>query len=101
MTVTVDIPDKLVEAFAPNGGDLSRAVLEAMVLDGNRRRLLGESQMRRLLGFGTRIEVHGFLREHGVFLNYEIEDVEHDLLEIRRYGELTPAEQATSQRPAE
>ena len=88
MTVTVEIPEALAEALAPNGGDLSRAVVEAMALEGYRRKLLGESLMRRLLGFETRMEVHGFLKEHGVYLNYGIDDAEHDLAEARRNADL-------------
>ena len=61
MKVTVEIPERIAQAFAPNGADLSRTVLEAMALEGYRRKLLGESPMRRLLGFETRMEVHGFL----------------------------------------
>ena len=29
--------------------------------------------------FGIRMEVHGFLKEHGAFLHYTGEDLEHDL----------------------
>jgi hypothetical protein len=98
MTVTIEIPDQLAQALAPGGGDVSRAVLEAMALHGYRRRLLGESQVRRLLGFETRMEVHGFLKEHGVYLNYGIEDAEHDLAEVRRYAELVQMDE--THRPA-
>jgi hypothetical protein len=88
MTITVDIPDTLAEALARQGGDLSRTVLEAMALEGYRRKLLGESQMRRLLGFETRMEVHGFLKDHGVYLNYGMEDLEHDIREADRLNAL-------------
>jgi len=92
MTVTVEIPDIVAEAFAPDGGDLSRAVLEAMALEGYRRRLLGESQVRRLLGFATRMEVHGFLKEHDMYLNYGMDDLEHDMREADRISALLAAE---------
>jgi hypothetical protein len=39
-----------------------------------------------LLGFGTRMEVHGFLKEHGVYLHYTMEDLEHDMAEAKRYS---------------
>jgi hypothetical protein len=84
MTVTIEIPEKLAQAFAPDGADMSRAVLEAMALEAYRRKLLGESQMRRMLGFETRMEVHGFLKEHGVYLNYGVEELEHDIRESDR-----------------
>ena len=34
--------------------------------------------VRELLGFETRIEVHAFLKEHDVFLHYTNEDLAHD-----------------------
>jgi hypothetical protein len=98
MTVTVEIPEKLVDAFASNGADMSRAVLEAMALEGYRRKLLGESQMRRLLGFETRMEVHGFLKEHGLYLNYGVEELEHDIRESDRIVALRGAQPPTEQR---
>lgn len=91
MTVTVEIPDQLAEVLMANGGDLSRTVLEAVALEGYRRKLLSESQIRRLLDFDTRMEVHGFLKEHGVYLHYSLEDLEHDMREADRYKRLTAA----------
>jgi hypothetical protein len=78
MTVTVDIPDTLVQAFAPNGGDLSRAVLEAMVLEGYRSERLSEYEVQKLLGFESRFDVHGFLKEHGAYMHITMEDIERD-----------------------
>ncbi len=89
MTVTVEIPDALAAAFVRPGSDPARAVIEVVALEGYRRKLLGESQVRRLLGFDTRMEVHGFLEEHGVYLNYGMEDLEHDIPEADRYLALT------------
>ena len=63
MTVTIEIPEKLAQAFAPDGADVSRALLEAMALEGYRRKLLGESQMRRLLDFEMRMEGGPWLPE--------------------------------------
>jgi Uncharacterised protein family (UPF0175) len=37
---------------------------------------LSEEQVRRLLGYETRLEVHGFLKEHSVYLRYTVEDLE-------------------------
>jgi hypothetical protein len=98
MTVTIEIPEKLAQAFAPDGADMSRAVLQAMALEGYRRKLLGESQMRRMLGFETRMEVHGFLKEHGVYLNYGVEELEHDIRESDRIIALREAQAIAEQR---
>jgi glycerol dehydrogenase-like iron-containing ADH family enzyme len=78
MTITIEIPDELVPALTPSGQDLRRAALEAIALDGYRSDRLTESDIRQLLGFETRMEVHGFLKERGAFLPYTLQDLEHD-----------------------
>lgn len=79
MHITVEIPDSSAADLADAGPDPARALLEAHALDGYRRRTLGESAIRRLLGFETRMEVHVFLNEHGMpWPSLTAEDIEHD-----------------------
>jgi len=77
-TITVEIPDMLAGVLAAGGKDPSRAVLEAMALEGYRTDQLTESDLKELLGFETRMEVHGFLKDHGVFVHYTVEDLDRD-----------------------
>ena len=46
---------------------------------------MGESQLRRLLGFTTRFEVHTFLKQHEVPF-YTLEDLEHHRDTLDRLG---------------
>ncbi len=85
MTVTLEIPDDLAGVLT------ERAMLESVALEGYRSRRLSESAVRRLLGFDTRMDVHGFLRENNVYLQYGAEDLEHDLAEAKRHVELLTA----------
>ncbi len=78
MTITIEIPEELVSQLIAAGQDPARATLEAVALEGYRSDRLSESDIRELLGFETRIEVHGFLKKHGVFLHYTDEDLAHD-----------------------
>ena len=78
MTITLEIPDELAAALTTSGQSLSRTALEALALEGYRDDRLTEADIRRLLGFETRMEVHAFLKEHGVFLHYTLQDLEHD-----------------------
>jgi hypothetical protein len=78
MNITVEIPDSAAGDFAIAGKDPSRALLEAFALEGYRAGRLSEAGVRTLLGFETRYEVDGFLKEHSVFLPYTREDVERD-----------------------
>jgi predicted HTH domain antitoxin len=96
MQITINIPDELAAEMASGRADFSRTVLEALALEGYRSEQLSEAAIRRLLGFETRMEVHGFLKEHGVYLHYGAEDLEHDLKAASRMKE--KRKQALSQR---
>ena len=78
MQVTLNIPDDLAAQITCDRSDLSRAALESLALEGYRTERLSESEIRRLLGFETRMEVHAFLKEHGAWLHYSLEDLDHD-----------------------
>jgi len=78
MTITVEIPEELAGQLIAAGQDPARAALEAIALEGYRSDRLTEADIRELLGFDTRMEVHGFLKEHGAFLPYTHEDLAHD-----------------------
>ena len=78
MTITIEIPEDLARQLIAAGQDPARAALEAVALEGYRSDRLSEADIRELLGLETRMEVHGFLKEHGVFLHYTDEDLAHD-----------------------
>jgi hypothetical protein len=78
MQLALDLPDELSAALASSDQDLSRAVLEAIALEAYRVNKLSTAQLRRLLGYHTRSQVHAFLKQHGVYLRYGPEDLEHD-----------------------
>ena len=78
MEILVNIPDQLARQIVPEGHDAARAALEALALEGYRAERLSEAEVRQLLGFETRLQVHAFLKQHGVYLQYDISDLEHD-----------------------
>jgi predicted HTH domain antitoxin len=88
MQVTLEIPDEMARRLAPNGQDPARTSLEAVAIEGYRSGALTASQTRRLLGFGTRYELDGFLKAHGVWEHaYGLEDLEDDRRTIRKMVE--------------
>ena len=75
MQVTVEIPDDLSQHADP-----AREALEAFAIAGYRSGALTSYQTRLLLGFRTRWEFDGFLKQHQVFdHSYSVEDLEQDL----------------------
>jgi hypothetical protein len=70
MQVNIELPEDVSQALQERWGDVSRRSLEAIALEGYWSGALTESQVRRLLGFETRMEVHAFLKQAGVPLHY-------------------------------
>jgi hypothetical protein len=86
MQLTLDLPDELSAALAASGSDLPRAALEAIALEAYRERKLTTAQLRRLLGFESRYDLDGFLKQHEVWLDYTWQDLEQDRETHRRLG---------------
>jgi predicted HTH domain antitoxin len=84
--VTLHLPDELLEALAAPGVDISRAAFEALAAEAYREQKISHSQLRRLLGYETRMEVDAFLKERGVELEYTYEDLQRDLETLTRHG---------------
>ena len=66
MNLTLPIPDDLANGLSAEGADLSRRALEAFALEEYKSGHLTEDELRRILGFGTRYQLDGFLKGHDV-----------------------------------
>ena len=80
MQITVELPDNLAQR-----PDAAREALEAFAIEGYRSGALSSYQVRLLLGFETRYELEGFLKEHEVWERaYTVEDLEKDAAGFER-----------------
>jgi uncharacterized protein UPF0175 len=86
MNLTVEIPDDLVGLLNAAGGDLSRRALEALALEEYKSGHVTKGELRRLLGFGTRYELDGFLKAHQVWADYTIEDLHREIKDLQSPG---------------
>ena len=84
MEIAIHLPDDIVRVLPWQ--DIPRHMLENIALEGYQTGHLSEEQVRRLLGYSTRLEVHGFLKEHDVPLRYTLEDLEKDREVHQRLG---------------
>ena len=84
MQINIELPDDVAQGM--EGQNLPRALLESFALEGYRSGRLSEEQVRRILGFGTRLGVDGFLKSHGVYLDYTAEDLERDTETGRQFS---------------
>jgi hypothetical protein len=85
MQVTLEISDEMADWVAASGQNLSRAAVEALAIEGYRSGSLTPLQTRLVLGFKTRYEFDGFLKEHQVWEHaYDLEDLERDRETIKQ-----------------
>jgi predicted HTH domain antitoxin len=76
MTITVSIPEEMLTG---ESDDVARQVLERVALEGFKSGQLTIAQVRRLLGFETRMQTHEFLADHGVpWVDYSVADAERE-----------------------
>ena len=88
MKVTIELPEDVLAALKGRWDDVPRRSLEAVAVEGYRTGALTETQVRRLLQFETRFQVHALLKEHHVPLQYTEADLEDDLRAQREVGVL-------------
>lgn len=67
MQITLELPEDIVQELRSKWKDLPRAALESLALEACRSHALTAAQLRRLLGFETRMQVDAFLKEHKVY----------------------------------
>jgi predicted HTH domain antitoxin len=84
MQVTVEFPEDIAESLRTGWQDVERSVLEAIATNAYRSGVLTRSEVARLLGFRTTLQVDEFMTKAGAPFPYGIEDYEQDLKTIRR-----------------
>jgi hypothetical protein len=87
MHLQLDIPDDVLKALSKGQNVDARVALEAVALEGYRSRRLSEEQVRRMLGFESRFDVHAFLKANDTYLNYDIVELEKDIATLDRLAE--------------
>ncbi len=86
MNLTVHIPDDLASRLSAEGDDLWRRALEAFALEEYKGGRVTQAELRRLLGFGTRYQLDGFLKVHSVWVEYTLEDAKRERKALERLG---------------
>jgi predicted HTH domain antitoxin len=73
--VLVTIPDRLADEWGREV--LLRTMLEAVAIEGYRQERLSQGEVGELLGLGFS-QTEAFLRERGIALHYDLDDLEAD-----------------------
>jgi hypothetical protein len=86
MEVTIQVPEVIAHRLQEKWGqDVPRHVLESVALEGFRERILTTEELRQLLGFETKFDVHAFLKAHDIPF-YTLAELEHDRETSARLG---------------
>lgn len=83
--ITVRIPDDLAKRLG-TVGELERRALEALALEEFKQGHLTKPELRRVLGFGTRMKLDEFLKAHDIYERYTLEDLERERRDLQRLG---------------
>ena len=86
MDLTLVIPDNLAARLSASGTDLSRRALEAFVLEEYKNERISKTELRHLLGIQSRYELDGFLKAHGIWIDYGIDDFRREQDALDRLG---------------
>jgi hypothetical protein len=84
MEVTFQIPDELASSIAALD-NLPRRALEAFALEELRAGRITEVELRKMLGL-ARIQLDGFLKSHGIYQEYTIEEFEQEQRVLKELG---------------
>jgi len=90
MQITLDLPEDIAQVLESNNKDLSRAALEGLAIEGYRTGALTAAQLRRMLGFDTRMQVDAFLKDHEIY-DYTAADFGQDRETLRRLQPRCPS----------
>ena len=82
LNLSTDASQTLQRAF---GQDLDRAALEALAFEGYRTARLTAGEVARVLGLETSIAAQAWLAQHGVELNYSLDDLHADREALAKY----------------
>ncbi len=91
MQVTIELPDDFSTQVQPLLSDLSRKVLEVLVVEAYEKELITRYQVGQFLGFSSRFEVDNFLKNANVYQHYDETDLEADretFQQLRAEGKL-------------
>ncbi len=84
MQITLELPEDIAQGLESTWKDLGRAALESLALEAYRSHALTAAQLRRLLGFQTRMQVDAFLKEHEVY-DFTAADFVQDRETLRQF----------------
>jgi hypothetical protein len=86
MNVTLEIPDDIAPRLAAGGRDLTRTALEMIAAEAYREDRITKPELQRLLAIETSYQLDGFLKAHGIWIDYTLDDAAREQRSLDRLG---------------
>lgn len=83
MQITVEIPDEIAQRLNQTEGNLSRRLLEVITADAYSCGKINTAEVRQILQLPSRLATHIFLKQMGVYLNYDETELEQDIQTLK------------------
>ena len=83
MQIIIDLPDDIQTRMEQEWGNLSQKMVTNLALEAYQNQLISTAELGKILNLSSRLEVHKFLKEAGVYLNYDEEELEKDLMTLQ------------------
>jgi hypothetical protein len=96
--ITFHLSEEIAEALRSRWEDLPRAALESLALEAYRAEVITTYELQGLLGYETPYALDGFLKEHGVSLDFTPEELDRQAENARRLKELREQERQADKR---
>ncbi len=84
MQIIIDLPDKMTLRMEEKWGNLSEKMLKTLALEAYQNRLISTSELREMLNLSSSLETHKFLKEAGIYLNYDEDELNEDFNTINQ-----------------
>jgi predicted HTH domain antitoxin len=79
MQITIEIPDELACQLEADRSDISRHILENLVVEAYKAERITSAEVGRILSLPSRFAVDDFLKTHEAYLHYTEVDFEQDI----------------------
>ena len=81
MMIKIEVPEQVVQALKLPSKDAKQELIKLLALKLYEKGILGSGKARELAGV-SKLQFFSLLKEEGVDLNYDIEELEEDLKQV-------------------
>ncbi|MEA5511830.1 UPF0175 family protein [Crocosphaera sp. UHCC 0190] len=83
MQIIIEVPDDIKTRMEEKWGNLSQKMMTNLALEAYQNQLISTAELGEMLNMPSRLETHAFLKQAGINLNYDEDELEKDLITLQ------------------